>query len=129
MPSTCLVLSGIDCQKIPCTPIPCTYWIFLRGAKYWHYIVHIDVKFFTDKCSLHSTRPVYVNSVTLLQKRKEARFWFPATIPAPYEPPGSGLSENIKIKKIYGGTLIYYILHSKNLTFQPFGQKIFLIHF
>ena len=28
---------------------------------------------------------------TLLQKRKEVRFEFPATIPVPHEPPGSGL--------------------------------------
>ena len=33
---------------------------------------------------------------TLLQKWKVVRFWFPATIPVPYEPPGSGLSGNIK---------------------------------
>ena len=37
---------------------------------------------------------------TLLQKQKEVIFWFPATIPAPYEPPGSGLSGNMKNKKI-----------------------------
>ena len=42
---------------------------------------------------------------TLHQKRTQVRFWIPATIPAPYEPPWSGLSENIKIKKIYRGTL------------------------
>ena len=33
--------------------------------------------------------------LTLLQKRKEVRFEFPATFPEPYEPPGSGLSGNI----------------------------------
>ena len=42
---------------------------------------------------------------------------------------GVGFQKKIKIKKICGGTLIYYISHSKNLTFQPFGQKIFLMHF
>ena len=35
--------------------------------------------------------------VTPLQKVQQVLLWFPATIPAPYEPPGSGLSENIKI--------------------------------
>ena len=34
---------------------------------------------------------------TLHQKRTQVRFWFPARIPAPYEPPWSELSENIKI--------------------------------
>ena len=44
-------------------------------------------------------------SLTLLQKRKEVRFWFPATIPAPYEPPGSALSGDIKFKKFCLGPL------------------------
>ena len=39
------------------------------------------------------------------QKRTQDRFGIPATIPVPYEPPGSGLSENMKMKKIYRGTL------------------------
>ena len=33
------------------------------------------------------------------QKRTQDRFVIPATFPVPYEPPGSGLSENMKIKK------------------------------
>ena len=43
---------------------------------------------------------------TPLQKGTQVRFWFPTTIPAPFEPPWSGISENIKIKKIYRGVLI-----------------------
>ena len=50
-----------------------------------------------------STNPV--NSDTPHQKRTQDRFGIPATIPVPYEPPGSGLSENMKMKKIYRGTL------------------------
>ena len=42
-------------------------------------------------------------SATLLQKWKVVRFWFPATIPVPYEPPGSRLSENIKMKNLQRG--------------------------
>ena len=42
---------------------------------------------------------------TPLLKVQQVLLWLPATIPAPYELPGSGLSENIKIKKIYRGTL------------------------
>ena len=34
---------------------------------------------------------------TPLQKVQQVLLWFPATIPALYELPGSGLSENIKI--------------------------------
>ena len=44
-------------------------------------------------------------TTTPLQKVQQVLLWFPATIPAPHELPGSGLSENIKIKKIYRGTL------------------------
>ena len=44
---------------------------------------------------------------TLLQKRKEVRFEFPATIPVPYEPPGSGISGNINLKKIYREVYFY----------------------
>ena len=42
---------------------------------------------------------------TPLQRVQQVLLWFPATIPAPYELPGSGLSENIKLEKIYRGTL------------------------
>ena len=51
--------------------------------------------------------------VTLGGKGTQDRFWIPERIPASYEPPGSRLSENIKIKKIYGGTLIYYSSYSR----------------
>ena len=37
-------------------------------------------------------------------KGTQDRFCIPARIPASYEPSGSRLSENKKIKKIYGGT-------------------------
>ena len=52
-------------------------------------------------------------AVTMLQKRKEVRFEFPATIPVPYEPPGSGLSGNINSKKIYRGVDLYCSSYSK----------------
>ena len=52
-------------------------------------------------------------AVTMLQKRKEVRFEFPATIPVPYEPPGSGLSGNINFKKIYRGVNFYCSSYSK----------------
>ena len=39
------------------------------------------------------------------QKGTQVRFGLPARIPAPYELPWSGLSENIKIKKIFGEVL------------------------
>ena len=48
------------------------------------------------KHALTSSRVILFLTGTLLQKRKEVGFWFPATIPAPYEPPGSGLSMNLK---------------------------------
>ena len=50
---------------------------------------------------------------TLLQKQKEVRFEFPATIPVPYEPPGSGLSGNINFKKIYREVYFYCSSYSK----------------
>ena len=50
---------------------------------------------------------------TLCGKGTQDRFWIPERIPASYEPPGCRLSENIKIKKIYGGTLIYYSSYSR----------------
>ena len=67
-----------------------------------------------------STQPRGLASeCTLLQKQKEVRFEFPVTIPVPYEPPGSGLSENIKIKKIYREVLSRKI--SKTTFFQIFS--------
>ena len=44
-------------------------------------------------------------AITPLQKVQQVLLWLPVTIPVPYELPGSGLSENMKIKKIYRGTL------------------------
>ena len=49
-------------------------------------------------------------TLTLHQKRMQVRFWFPAGIPAPYEFPRSGLSENIKIKKSTEGC-IFIVVH------------------
>ena len=64
---------------------------------------------FTKLCS-QTTDPtphLYISfaQITPLQKVQQVLLWFPATIPAPYELPESGLSENVKIKKIYRGTL------------------------
>ena len=58
---------------------------------------------------------------TLLQKRKEVRLEFPATIPVPYEPPGSGLLENIKIKKIYREVI------SRQISKTTFFLDIFIV--
>ena len=50
---------------------------------------------------------------TPLQKVQQVFLWIPATILAPYEPPWSRLSENMKFKKICRGTLIYYSWYCK----------------
>ena len=47
------------------------------------------------------------------QKCPRVLFWYPAKIPAPYEPPWSRLSENTKIKKIYVGVYFYCSSYNK----------------
>ena len=42
---------------------------------------------------------------TLFQKGTQVRFWIQATIPAPNDPPGSRLSENVKFEILQVGTL------------------------
>ena len=42
---------------------------------------------------------------TLLQKGTQVRFWIQVTIPAPNDPPGSRLSENVKFEILQVGTL------------------------
>ena len=80
----------------------------------------------TEKCMLKNLAPLAFPvmpcfaphvSATLLQKWKVVRFWFPATIPVPYEPPGSGLSGNINLKKSTQGPILLYNLHWETGTF------------
>ena len=60
------------------------------------------------------------------QKGPQVRFWFPAKIPPPYEPPWSRLSENTKIKKIYEGVYFYCSSYSKIQIFSCWSKKYFL---
>ena len=55
--------------------------------------------------------PPMRHCITPHQKGTQVRFWLPARIPAPYEPPWSWLSENITMKKIYS-----YIHLSRNCS-------------
>ena len=56
----------------------------------------VDMKFSIALYTLYCT-------LTPHQKGTQVKFWLPARIPAAYEPPWCRLSENKKIKKIYGG--------------------------
>ena len=70
--------------------------IWAKSIKIW---LIYDKKFII--CQIDSN----LDSFTPLQKRKQVRFELPARIPAPCELPGVRLSENVKIKIIYRGTL------------------------
>ena len=102
---------------IPCSRRPRLLWFCAAAAHSYLSLCVMSISGFRGKrernsvCLAACARSVRPStgrgrtSGTLHQKGTQVRFLFPARIPAPHDLPWNGLSENVKIKKIYRGVL------------------------